>query len=134
MLKGVGVDCKEPILVLNKIDACEDRSIVDVLRAKYEGAVIISATDRTGIDVLERAVAERLQGLLAAIRAGCEGEARARPEAHAAEAPARHLQLAEGRRRAEDALADLRARHAELAEALYGLLLRLTPDEGATRH
>ena len=60
VLKEVGVECQDPILVLNKIDACEDRSIVDVLRRKYEGAVIIRATDRTGIDVLEKAVAERL--------------------------------------------------------------------------
>ena len=60
VLEEVGVDCKEPILVLNKIDACEDRSIVDVLRAKYPGSVIISATERIGVEQLERAVAERL--------------------------------------------------------------------------
>jgi GTP-binding protein HflX len=60
VLKEIGVDAVDPILVLNKIDAVEDRSFVDVLRAKFPNSVTISAAKETGLDKLSRAVAERL--------------------------------------------------------------------------
>ena len=60
VLKEIGVECQEPILVLNKVDACEDRSYVDVLRKIHENAVTVSARDGTGLDKLAAAVAERL--------------------------------------------------------------------------
>ncbi|WP_437207016.1 GTPase HflX [Planctomicrobium sp. SH664] len=62
VLEEVGVDAADPILVLNKIDLAEDRSKVDILRAKFPNSVTISAFDGTGLDRLTRAVAERLAG------------------------------------------------------------------------
>ena len=79
-------------------------------------------------------MAERLLELLAEIRQGFEGALREQLEGLVADALSRHLLIAENRRRADDALADLRACNEELTQALYALLLRLDPDEGATRH
>lgn len=60
VLKEIGVDAVDPLLVLNKIDAVADRSFVDVLRARFLNSVTISAAQGTGLDKLARAVAERL--------------------------------------------------------------------------
>ncbi len=60
VLEEVGVDCENMILVLNKIDAAEDRSIVDVLRSKHENAVTVSAATGEGLDRLTVAVAGRM--------------------------------------------------------------------------
>ena len=57
---AIGVDCNNVVLVLNKIDAVEDRSHVDVLRARYDNAITLSAATGEGIDRLSRAVAEHL--------------------------------------------------------------------------
>ena len=62
VLQEVGVDCDEPILVLNKIDACDDQSQTDVLRARYEDAFSISAITGLGIDSLTQEVVSRLAG------------------------------------------------------------------------
>ena len=60
VLKEIGVDCQDPILVLNKIDAVQDRSVVDVLRARHDNSVTVSAAAKQGLDRLCDAVAERL--------------------------------------------------------------------------
>lgn len=60
VLAEVGVDSSNLILVLNKIDAAEDRSRVDVLRSRFPQAITVSAKERTGLDKLARAVGERL--------------------------------------------------------------------------
>jgi GTP-binding protein HflX len=60
VLKDVGVDSTDPLLVLNKIDAVEDRAVLDVLRAKYPGSVTASARTGAGLDKLAAAVADRL--------------------------------------------------------------------------
>jgi len=60
VLKELGIEGIDPILVLNKIDAVEDRSLVDVLRAKYPNSVTVSAATGDGLDKLNAAVAERL--------------------------------------------------------------------------
>ncbi|MDA0590484.1 MAG: GTPase HflX [Planctomycetota bacterium] len=60
VLDEIGVDHSNAILVFNKCDAVEDRSIVDVLRLKHEDAVTVSAKSGEGIDRLCRAVARRL--------------------------------------------------------------------------
>lgn len=60
VLKEIGVDAGEPILVLNKIDAVKDRSLLDVLRARYPAAISVSARENVGLDTLARAVAEQL--------------------------------------------------------------------------
>jgi GTP-binding protein HflX len=60
VLHEIGVGLDNFILVLNKIDAVEDRSLVDILRRKYAHAVTISAAQKTGLDKLGSLVAERL--------------------------------------------------------------------------
>ena len=60
MLDELGVSHENMLLVLNKCDAMDDRSIVDVLRLKFENAVTVSAATGEGIDRLCAAVALRL--------------------------------------------------------------------------
>ena len=43
VLEEVGIEAKDTILVLNKVDAAEDRGQVEMLRARYPNAVPISA-------------------------------------------------------------------------------------------
>ena len=60
VLEEIGVDRSNMLLVLNKVDAVEDRSFVDVLRAKHLDCVCISARERTGLDKLTDAITARL--------------------------------------------------------------------------
>jgi GTP-binding protein HflX len=60
VLEEIGVDRSNMLLVLNKVDAVEDRSMVDVLRVKHLDCVCISARERSGLDKLEAAVVARL--------------------------------------------------------------------------
>ena len=78
--------------------------------------------------------ARKLADALAGIRRDFHGEARERLEQEVNEALGRQLRRVESRERAEAALADLETSQSELVRALYGVLLRLVPDDGATRH
>jgi len=60
VLEEIGISTTNSILVLNKTDACEDRSQVDVLRARHPDTISVSALTREGLDQLARAVATRL--------------------------------------------------------------------------
>ena len=60
VLDEIGVEVRNFILVLNKIDAVKDRGIVDVLRAKYAHAVTVSAITGEGLDKLGSLVGELL--------------------------------------------------------------------------
>ncbi|MFT4556033.1 MAG: GTP-binding protein HflX [Planctomycetaceae bacterium] len=60
VLDELGVSHENMLLVLNKCDAMDDRSIVDVLRVKFENAVTVSAATGEGIDRLCAAVTSRL--------------------------------------------------------------------------
>lgn len=60
VLEEIGVDRTNMLLVLNKVDAVADRSIVDVLRVKHLDCVSISARERLGFDKLEAAIISRL--------------------------------------------------------------------------
>jgi GTP-binding protein HflX len=60
VLKKVGISCDNTILVLNKIDAAEDRSIIDVLRLRHENAICVSAATGEGIDRLTKKVGSGL--------------------------------------------------------------------------
>jgi GTPase len=65
VLQDLGIEAHEPLLVLNKVDALEDRSLLDVLRGKHPHTVSVSAVERTGLEKLTQMVAERLgQGYL----------------------------------------------------------------------
>lgn len=60
VLEEIGVDCDNVLLVLNKADAIADRSLLDVLRRKYENSISVSAKTGEGLDRLTEAVAGRL--------------------------------------------------------------------------
>ncbi|MEY3175073.1 MAG: GTP-binding protein HflX [Planctomycetota bacterium] len=62
VLEEIGVEVKNVLLVLNKVDRVEDQSFVDVLRRRFEDTVTISAAERQGLDRLASVVAERLSG------------------------------------------------------------------------
>ena len=62
VLEEINVDYTNMVLVLNKVDRCEDRSMVDVLRAKYENAVVVSAHTGEGIERLRERIAQQLGG------------------------------------------------------------------------
>ncbi|MFM8475375.1 MAG: GTPase, partial [Planctomycetaceae bacterium] len=62
VLDEIGVEVKNVLLVLNKVDRVEDQSFVDVLRRRFEDTVTISAAERQGLDRLASVVAERLSG------------------------------------------------------------------------
>jgi GTP-binding protein HflX len=60
VLKELKASDKAMITVLNKVDACENLSIVDRLRIKFPKPVMISATEQTGFDDLLSAMEEEL--------------------------------------------------------------------------
>lgn len=60
VLKEIGIDAGQAVLVLNKVDALPDRSYLDALRANHPLAVSVSAVAKTGLDQLARIVAEKL--------------------------------------------------------------------------
>jgi len=72
VLKEIGVDSRDPLLVLNKVDAVEDHSYLALLKKRFPEAISVSARSGQGLDKLTAAVAERLgEGYLhAAIETG----------------------------------------------------------------
>ncbi len=67
VLGEIGIEVKNVLLVLNKVDRVEDQSMVDVLRRHYDDTVTISAATRMGLDRLAEVVSERLSGGFAEI-------------------------------------------------------------------
>jgi GTP-binding protein HflX len=60
VLAEIGVEEKDALLVLNKIDALPDRAACDRLRARHPGAIAVSARRGTGLPTLARAVSDCL--------------------------------------------------------------------------
>ncbi len=60
VLKELNAADKPIITVLNKIDQCPDKSIVDKMRIKYRKTVAISALNRIGFDELEEKMIQEL--------------------------------------------------------------------------
>jgi GTP-binding protein HflX len=60
VLGELGVDEKDALLVLNKIDALPDRTARDRLLARHPGAIAVSARRGTGLPALARAVSDCL--------------------------------------------------------------------------
>ncbi|VAX39317.1 Ribosome LSU-associated GTP-binding protein HflX [hydrothermal vent metagenome] len=60
VLEEVGVEYENVLLVLNKLDACQDRSLVDVLRLQYDDVVTMSAVTGEGLDRLYEEIRQRL--------------------------------------------------------------------------
>ena len=62
VLDEIGIEHENVLLVLNKLDAVDDRSFVDVLRRQYEDVIGVSARTGEGLERLRNAVAERVSG------------------------------------------------------------------------
>lgn len=62
VLDDLGLKDKPTLLLLNKVDAVEDRSLPALLRRDNPGAMEISARNGAGLSELASAVAERLAG------------------------------------------------------------------------
>ncbi|MSR56858.1 MAG: GTPase HflX [Planctomycetaceae bacterium] len=60
VLKEIGINADQAILVFNKIDVLPNRSYLDALRANHPLAVSVSAIERTGFDRLAKLVADRI--------------------------------------------------------------------------
>jgi GTP-binding protein HflX len=60
VLKEIDIDASEAIVVLNKVDAVRDHSLLDVLRSRYPGAISVSARTGVGLERLARYIAEKL--------------------------------------------------------------------------
>lgn len=60
VLDEIGVETRNFILVLNKVDAVQDREVVDILRAKYAHSVTVSARTGEGLEKLGQLVGELL--------------------------------------------------------------------------
>ncbi len=60
VLREIGVDSHDPLVVLNKADAIADRSVLDVLRARHADSIVVSAQSGAGLEKLAQAVATRL--------------------------------------------------------------------------
>jgi GTP-binding protein HflX len=60
VLEELGIEAKDTILVLNKIDAASDRGQVEMLLSRYPNAVPISARRRIGLDRLADIVSQAL--------------------------------------------------------------------------
>ena len=62
VLQDIGVDCSNVLLVLNKADQAQDRSLIDVLRRHYDDTITISARTGQGLPQLSEIVSRRLAG------------------------------------------------------------------------
>lgn len=60
VLDEIGVNHDNSVIVLNKMDMVRDRTVVDVLRRRFEDSVSISAATGDGLEHLGDVVAERL--------------------------------------------------------------------------
>lgn len=60
VLEELGIEAKDTLLVLNKVDALEDRSLLDTLLDRYPNAVPISARSCYGLNELGHAVSDAL--------------------------------------------------------------------------
>ena len=60
VLRQIDVKVEHTLLVLNKADAIEDRTLIDILRANHPDAISVSAKNGQGLDRLTRYVADKL--------------------------------------------------------------------------
>lgn len=68
VLKELGAANKPVITVLNKIDQCENKAILDQFRIKYTKTVRISATEQTGFQELLDIMVEEISSLRKLVR------------------------------------------------------------------
>jgi len=68
LLKELGVVKSTLITVLNKVDLCADRTMIDRLRIKYPKTVVISATQQIGFEDLVHRIIQELKELRQILR------------------------------------------------------------------
>ena len=61
VLKELGCDKKPTIIVLNKVDAIKDESLIPLLQSYYRDCIMISAKTHLGIEELKRKIGEILE-------------------------------------------------------------------------
>lgn len=62
VLKEIGADEKEKLIVLNKIDLVDDELFVSELKLKFPDSVCVSAKTRAGVEKLSEKISEKLLG------------------------------------------------------------------------
>lgn len=62
VLSEIGIEVKNVLLVLNKVDRVSDPSVIDVLRRHYDDTITISAATGEGVEKLAAVVSDRLSG------------------------------------------------------------------------
>lgn len=62
VLKEIGADEKEKLIVLNKIDLVDDELFVSELKLKFPDSVCVSAKTRAGLEKLSEKISEKLLG------------------------------------------------------------------------
>ena len=62
VLKEIGADEKEKLIVLNKIDLVDDELFVSELKLKFPDSVCVSAKTRAGFEKLSEKISEKLLG------------------------------------------------------------------------
>lgn len=60
VLEGLGIESKDTVLIVNKIDAVANPAAVDAVLNRYPNAIPVSARDRDGLDKLAVAVSDAL--------------------------------------------------------------------------
>ena len=60
VLKGLDIEEKETLLVINKIDAVPEPSVIDAIKRRYPNAVAVSAKSGEGLQQMASAVSEEL--------------------------------------------------------------------------
>jgi GTP-binding protein HflX len=74
VLKELGCEKKPTIIVLNKIDALKDESVIPLLKNRYKNCIVISAKTCQGIPALKQKIAEILEKRLLNIEISCSQE------------------------------------------------------------
>lgn len=60
VLEELGIEEKDSLLIINKVDAIESHTVLDGIMLRYPNAIPISAKTRTGFDELAQAVSDAL--------------------------------------------------------------------------
>jgi GTP-binding protein HflX len=63
VLAELGAEDRPVITILNKIDACEDKTKIEILKEKYPKAVAISALSKEGVEELLARITEEVANL-----------------------------------------------------------------------
>jgi len=74
VLREIGCEAKPTIIVLNKIDALKDESVIPLLMDRYKNCIVISAKTNQGIPELKQKITEILETKFLNIELSCSPE------------------------------------------------------------